>query len=825
MLTAKWHNKVASSVVGITATLGLLATGYGLKHMPGFGNLSWLGFALGATVLLALARRITGLSTTVLAAGSVLALTLAAGKFSALSAVLCLGASALTLGHFLLVQRLGLLSTERSILLLLGAGLYASVVGILARWEVAYTWSYGALLLLPLWLVRSRVSALPDATQRWWHQQVLTGPEKALSVTSVQESAIAALLLIYVGTAYLPDVGADSLAMHLMIPAQLAEFHRWGFDFKSYVWAVMPMLGDWMYALVVMFGGEAAARLLNASFIGVLGLLIVALVRWAGGTAGAARWALLLHLSTPLTFTESSVLFIESIWTSYVVAALLLVLRACSAAPQAGKQLAVASALLGLALAAKAVTLPMVPVLLLLLALSHRQWASKQVFAQWGLGFAVLLVLGCVPYVNAWRLTGNPVFPFFNHLFKSPFSSPTNFDASAFGKGMPWDLAYQVTFDSGRFLEAHAGAGGFQWLLLLLPLVAGFVLARQVRPLALVLFGLLATALVFRSTAYLRYVFPAYVVLAAAIGTGLGANAPWGRWWRGWLAGLAVLAVLLNLWKFSAGSPFGSLHWQAMVSTQAREAFVNSVKPVRRAVQVVNELNVKRTPVAVLSEPAIAGLQAQALLPTWYNWSWQMAYFGALTPTALSQLLHDSGVEYIIVDEHWNGSGNVPAWQVGLLAQVSTEIWQLGPIKVRRVGNRLADGPAGTNELLGSSDFSDIRKWRLSAGARHIPESNTVLVTLAAPAHQDVHVQAGNTYHYSLQSRCHATPEKVRLQVGWRDVWGQLLRLDVDIVDCTATWSEHRAKWVAPERAATATVYGMSQGQGQIEVRSVSLKR
>ena len=35
----------------------------------------------------------------------------------------------------------------------------------------------------------------------------------------------------------------------------------------TYVWAVMPMLGDWLFSVGYMLGGETAARLINVGFI------------------------------------------------------------------------------------------------------------------------------------------------------------------------------------------------------------------------------------------------------------------------------------------------------------------------------------------------------------------------------------------------------------------------------------------------------------------------------------------------------------------------------------------------------------------------------
>ena len=157
----------------------------------------------------------------------------------------------------------------------------------------------------------------------------------------------------------MPEVGHDALAMHLFVPAHLSLRHEWSFDVTKYVWAVMPMMGDWLFSIAYMLGGETAARLINVSFIFILCRLVRDLVLWAGGNAVGARWSVLLFLATPLTFTESSSLYIESVWASFVVAGSLSIFKLLPSAEDNKKiQLPIAGLLLGGALAAKAVTLP-----------------------------------------------------------------------------------------------------------------------------------------------------------------------------------------------------------------------------------------------------------------------------------------------------------------------------------------------------------------------------------------------------------------------------------------------------------------------------------
>ena len=51
--------------------------------------------------------------------------------------------------------------------------------------------------------------------------------------------------------------------MHLAIAADFSAHHVFTFDFRQFIWALMPMGADYCYAIAHVMGGEYAARLLN----------------------------------------------------------------------------------------------------------------------------------------------------------------------------------------------------------------------------------------------------------------------------------------------------------------------------------------------------------------------------------------------------------------------------------------------------------------------------------------------------------------------------------------------------------------------------------
>ncbi|WP_460109482.1 phospholipid carrier-dependent glycosyltransferase [Pseudomonas sp. H3_E06] len=412
--------------------------------------------------------------------------------------------SSTVLGRWLLRQDA---LDDWSVHLLVGAGTFGTLTGLAAYLPINYPWLYGALLLLPLVLGHRHVTSIGRELLR----QIRASRSAQTPLQTGFDVLICSFACLYVLVAFMPEVGHDALAMHLFVPSHLAQQHQWKFDANTYVWAVMPMLADWIYSIVYMLAGETASRLSNSAFTLLLAWQIRNMTLWAGGSATSARWASLIFLSTPLAFAESSSLHIESAWTAFMMAGTLAILKVSSFTPEPRErlsQLLLAGLLLGFAMATKAVTLSVLPVLLVILLLHYKAWAVPGIVKTLLLGSAGLILAGATPYVSAGYLTGNPVFPFFNAIFHSPLWPDINFEPPAiFGTGVTWDTLYRMVFKSPQFIEGRVGAAGFQWLLLPTAAVA-VLLSGNKKALCILLVGAGAMFMTFHSTAYLRYVFP-----------------------------------------------------------------------------------------------------------------------------------------------------------------------------------------------------------------------------------------------------------------------------------------------------------------------------
>lgn len=818
------------TVTLVSLLAGVFLTIWGLAHLQWPQVLPWsdnvalfrfASFLITCTVLVFSSSWWSKKSALLVGAAIAAGFTILAGALWPLLVTLWFVIASALLGKFILsVFRI---VSERDRWLtnfLVGAGVYGTTVGLVAHFHVNYPGVYGAALALP---ILSNWRLLAEESRKL----LSCLPQKSIVMSGVNrlDVAIAVISLVYFIVALMPEVGYDSLAMHLFIPSHMALRHQWGFDASIYVWAVMPMLGDWIFSIGYMLAGETAARLINVGFIFALGWLVRDLVLWAGGSAIGARWSVLIFLSTPLTFTEGSSLFIESVWAAFVVASTLAILNACSTLGKPKFELPVAGLLLGCALAAKAVTFTMLPVLLLLLIWRFRVWFKPTSLPYLALGLCLFLVLGIIPYVTAWRLTGNPVFPFFNHIFQSPYysSGKDPFSAAVFGQGITWDFIYQATFQSVRYLEATNGAAGFQWLLLFLPASVAIFAMRQKKAVTLLLIGVMSIVIAFHSTSYLRYVFPAWAILAASIGVAFEQIVTKHVNIKNFVYIVAVAAIGLNLLFFSSGAFYRDFALKPIIDESSREFYLSGRLPIRNVVELVNRLNTGRAPVAIFGNPLAAGLAGDALYPNWYNVKFQGEISSIHTDQELANILLQRGVDYIILDSNWNGVNccSEGKEKQALIEKASDKIAEFGSLSVRKVKTDYRF----KTELLNSPDFKSIKDWALAPGAKYDADTEIISTNVASSGTQVATVSPGQRYINSVVARCAKEPTLGRIQINWLDGKGQFISTDIKTFECSQTWTEYAMEVTTPPNAVTAVVYVTGHTTIPLEFKSNSLRQ
>ena len=822
----------------VVLVLCVLLTGYGiaskfsLDGIPlsraGLGR--YLGFVAVMGVALYLIARSSGLS--MWAACGLLAVTisLVAGAAWSLVVVAWFALSSTLVGQQLLKRLPGGGEQSHLIWLIAGAGLYGSLIGILAHFPVNYRATYAMLLALPILIWRRQALAALGAMVTAARPISARAPSESQGRRQHEfawlELAIGVVVLIHVVIAFVPELGHDALATHLFVPAHLALRHQWGFDITHYVWAVMPMLGDWIFAVAYVLDGESGARLINVGFVIILSLLIRHIAMWAGGTVAGANWGVLFFLSTPLTFTESSSLFIESIWATFLVGGTLLVCRVCadpdrrtgaSEHTNTRADLIAAGLLLGLAASAKAVTFTVLPVLFVLLILRTRYWAhvDKRLAILAGLG--LFIVFAIAPYAYAYLRTGNPLFPFYNAVFQSPYFATSNFSDTRWSKGLSWNWLYLATFEPSRYIEmgkAYIGAPGFQWIVLLAPAVVLLAVRRERRAIELLLIGLACLGLTTFFIAYLRYVFPALVILCAVIAVAASRIASdETAWWK--IPSLVMTMVVgLNLVYLNAAAPYYEFPTQAIFSDEKRTAYLEAQQPMRLAVNFVNQINLSNSPVAIFGEALTAGLAADALHPSWYNGAFEAEIVAVKNVGDLVRTLKKWGAQHILLQSGWDR----PIVRA-LVEKVAMRRAVFGTVSVWTLNRE----EIFSEELLQSPTLGKTANWRLEPGVT-VSASGAFEVTAKDNAVQIVPTVPGKQYLKSVVVSCVDKATLGRLQINWADANQKYLSTSSDTYACTATPVRHTMEATAPAGAAYAYVYASAHLDVPVRMYEVSLK-
>ncbi len=812
---------LTAKITFLSLIAGALLTIWGLAHMQWPQSLPWsdkgaliryLSFLVICTVLVFIGSWWSRKNALLAGAAVAVGIALLSGALWPLLVTLWFGIASALLGQSILNNLNIKLDGDRWLTsFLVGAGVFGTTVGLLSHFSVNYRGVYGVALAFPFLLYR----------------HVFVEESKNLFTLSAQENlcvfnsskidiAIAVIALFHFCVALMPETGYDALSMHLFVPTQLALRHHWGFDPALYAMGLIPQLGAWIYSIGYMIGGETASRLINLCFILVLTRLCYQLVFWAGGSDRGGKWAALIFLSTPLTYTESSSLFIESVWAAYVVSAVYWIIKLGSERVDPSSAIKTGGLLIGFASAAKAVTLSNLPVLTLLILYHWRDWLSKKIVFPAIVGLLLFLSVGAIPYITAWIKTGNPIFPFFNAIFKSPYFPTVNFDNPLFNSGFTWDLPYKLVFDSGRYLEATNGASGFQWLLLLLPALIFTNFLKNTRSILLFVVGIMMVAITFNSQSYLRYVFPSLVLLTAILGvalSGLFAHSLVSKT----LSFIAALTVGVNLLFITAGSwnyrdfPFGIL-----ASESARSNYIAERVPLRRAIEFSNLINPFQEPVALLSEGFGAGLNANALYSNWHNYRFNDAISAANDVQSFVNALSAYNSKLVLLDSSW---GTIDKRKI--VEDSTNKIANFGRISVRTIRPEFLF----IKELLKNSDMNTQEGWSVTPGAIFDPVSKTMRVSVDLNASQAVSVQGGVHYLNKVTARCADQPSQGRMQVNWLDVQGRFIIANIIPFDCESFWAEHSMEVLSPSNAATAIVYISGHTQTFLDFKKIGFRQ
>lgn len=647
--------------------LGPLACAVGLLACRMWQALPWSRFAesltlaLAASAFAALLQRLRGWHWAhTLAVVWCAALAFFAGPLP-LAATLLLAALAVAIGSLWVVQRS---AADVVIAAASGLALIAGTLGWLLPYPLHHRFAYLAVALgVCLWR-RQALLAGARAVYRDWRAAVDAAPFCA---------TLAVMLVGLASTgAWLPTMQADDLAYHLGLPFQLQYNGVYAPDPRLQIWALAPWLGDVVHGIAQLLAGGEARGAVDALWLALsaaaLGLLATAL----RADARTAWLVVALFASQPLLAALAAGMQTELPATALLAALALVIVQ---------RERSTSGLFVGAALAGGLFALKFGQLVAALVMLIWAAWRTRGRVGGLPRAALALLVFALVAgssYFYAWQISGNPLLPLFNDVFRSPLMPAHALaDARWLSGFTPW-LPWSMTFDTSRYLEASAGACGFA----LVVLGGAWLLAlarRETRGLAVAASAVMLLPLL--AVQYARYAFPGIALLLPplliAAAAALGARR---------FVALAVVLCALNL-AFQANAP-----WP--VSTVARKRLLTNFgdagyvlqrfAPERMLIADLRRRDPGDSVVLAMDKQAasVAELAGRGRTVAWYSPSLEAQRLRAdedASGALWRQLIDGTGARWLLLRPDHLGDAQRAALAAGAAQRIATageaELW------------------------------------------------------------------------------------------------------------------------------------------------------
>ena len=534
-----------------------------------------------------------------------------------------------------------------------GMALWVAAMYAVNSLPVHYPGVYLAALLAPVAVARGTSLSLAKR----WLSIFRAGPTLSAPAWTALAACIFALTANWL-IVLKPEISTDGLAMHLAIPASMALHHRFVFDFHEFIWALMPLGGDYCYAVVYSLGGEFAARLLNFALLIALALMVFGTAR-RFISIGTACLLTALFVSSPMIYMVSGSMFVENFVAAMVLGSVLAVSRLWE--KPSARNLMLAALLLGTAMAMKTGAIPAALIGLCLCLLQVRNISGPR--RGMVLAPAVLLIvlgLGFTPYAKAWVLSGNPLFPFSNRLFFSPIVGNDIMD-ERFTQKPDWRTPINMTFRTSRYFEGQNGSLGFQYFLLW-PLTIGalFALRRagkrspeQFLVLNAVAVGSISGLLVALAQPNVRYLYFTFPLLTIGMAGLFGWLKTRDNTIRLAASAVAVAALAGNLVMLPTADWYHRNFYSSPLFTAAgRAQYIQDEAPIRNVIGFLNNRS-DGTAVMFADGADMSDIKQPAFENHWHDYPFLVKIRESGKALEVLAVMRSRGVGHVVADtEH-----------------------------------------------------------------------------------------------------------------------------------------------------------------------------
>jgi hypothetical protein len=645
--------------------------------------------------------------------------------------------------------------TDMLLAILLGSAIYMTVIGWTAMFPVHYAAVHIVALVLPLLLwpavLRQCLAFLRDLLRpREW-----SGPWDYLGFALAGFVPLALLL----NAVLLPQVNNDAVVMHLAVPSFVSNNHRWSFDVHRYIFAVMPMGASWTLLPSYLLGGEFAARIVNFCYLLITGFLVfLAIARFL--TRGTAWMLTALYASTPFLLAEAGNIFVENIWVALLFGAALALVRF----RETGRE---PYFLLAVALAAASLAVKVIGALLCLALAAFALGAclKRPVRLVWALGIVALM--GAYPYLFAFIKTGNPVFPFMNQIFLSPYFAPAAF--TGVNRSIPKTL-YELTFLTQGFVDGGGtnGAFGFQYLVLVpLALLAIGLRYPYMGRLSLAAFLVFIPSVFLLAEANLRYIYPALPFVMVLIALAYAQMRSLSKSLYASVCVFGVVATLVNAYAMPLSAWAHRDFSLAMtLGRKGVDEYRDWAAPERRLIDYLNLTRGPAVRVVTFARPMLIDLQGQVIFGNWYDYLFSLQRAKATSAEAVHRLMREQRITKFISFKPGTGySGLAPA-VAAFLDEYTEPEFVAGDAYLARYKEEFRF----SEEMLANGDFANgLEKWSSGDASMYDAAAGIVSVSSAKGLVQRIAVDDRVLYRYSITARCTTPDTHIRIWVNWFD--------------------------------------------------------
>jgi hypothetical protein len=379
-------------------------------------------------------------------------------------------------------------------------------------------------------------------------------------------------------------------------------------------------------------------------------------------------------------------LFVENLQAALVLALLTAIWRLGETGDR--RYLFAAAILAGGALSTKVGALALVALALPFAAAeAGRQWRrlSPQPAGTCALALLLLVATAAPTYAIAYRKTHNPVFPFLNRKFPSPFLDHKEEIVTGYHNPVNLRTLYDLTFNTSKYLEASDGSFGFQYLVLAPLALAGLLAVRRRPAVSAAVIGLAAAVLTLRSDSNARYIYATLPLVTVPFAAVLGWTAAHQRALYRALIVCGVACAGLNIYFLPASGWYHRDFYSPYTfARHGGDRYLELAAPERLVIRRYNQLH-PGSSLLLADDTNIADVRGEVYENSWHQWNVAVSIQHAAGVSAMQRLFDQWKVESFIAPIRRAGAPLQPPLLRDFLDSCTAPEYQLGGFALSRM--------------------------------------------------------------------------------------------------------------------------------------------